>query len=172
MVLSCLAFSCRPRPTQPKSYTVSEALTGKQACPNFSSVMQKQGIPVQLCEPCLHQKPSYVFPNHAKNLSHHYPHVFALGRYEHDPIALFFSSIALFSVLEYFTSFIMEKLFHARWWDYSYMHFNINGRICLETMIPFGLLGVVVVSVINPIVTGFLQAIPPIIAYIVFIILA
>ena len=95
-----------------------------------------------------------------------------LGRYEHDPIALFFSSIALFSVLEYFTSFIMEKLFHARWWDYSYMHFNINGRICLETMIPFGLLGVVVVSVINPIVTGFLQAITPIIAYIVFIILA
>lgn len=95
-----------------------------------------------------------------------------LGRYEHDPIALFFSSIALFSVLEYFTSFIMEKLFHARWWDYSYMHFNINGRICLETMIPFGLLGVAVVSVINPIVIGFLQAIPAIIAYVAFAILA
>ena len=77
LVLSCPAFSCRPRPTQPKSYTVSEALTNKQACPNFSSVMQKQGIPVQLCEPCLHQKSSYIFPNHAKSLSHHYPHVFA-----------------------------------------------------------------------------------------------
>ena len=66
----------------------------------------------------------------------------------------------------------MEKLFHARWWDYSYMHFNINGRICLETMIPFGLLGVVVASVINPIVIGFLQAIPAIIAYVAFAILA
>ena len=95
-----------------------------------------------------------------------------LGRYEHDPIAILFSSIALFSVLEYFTSFIMEKLFHARWWDYSNMHFNINGRVCLETMIPFGFLGVIVVSVINPVVIGFLQAIPAIIAYVIFVILA
>ena len=84
MVLSCPAFSCRPRPKQPKSSAVSVALMDTQACPNFSSVMQKQGIPVQLCEPCLHQKPSYIFPNHAKILSHHYPHVFALCRYEHD----------------------------------------------------------------------------------------
>jgi uncharacterized membrane protein len=95
-----------------------------------------------------------------------------LGKYEHDPIALFFSSIALFSILEYFTSFIMEKLFHARWWDYSYMHFNINGRICLETMIPFGLLGVIVISIINPMAVGMLQTIPPIIAYIISTILA
>ena len=44
----------------------------------------------------------------------------------------------------------MEKIFNARWWDYSYMKYNINGRICLETMLPFGILGSVIINFINP----------------------
>ena len=44
----------------------------------------------------------------------------------------------------------MEKVFHARWWDYSAKKFNINGRICLNTLIPFGLLGVLIMYVLNP----------------------
>jgi len=44
-------------------------------------------------------------------------------------------------VLEYFTSYIMEKIFKARWWDYHRFKFNINGRICLETLIPFTIIG-------------------------------
>lgn len=54
------------------------------------------------------------------------------------------------AILEYLTSFIMEKLFGARWWDYSQKKFNINGRVCLDTMIPFGLLGLLIIHVINP----------------------
>ena len=44
----------------------------------------------------------------------------------------------------------MEKLFKARWWDYSNRKFNINGRICLETMIPFGIMGSLVVIFVHP----------------------
>ena len=44
----------------------------------------------------------------------------------------------------------MEKLFKARWWDYTHYKFNLNGRICAETMIPFGILGVLVVYYLNP----------------------
>ena len=44
----------------------------------------------------------------------------------------------------------MEKIFKLRWWDYSNMKFNINGRICLETLIPFGIIGVLVVKYISP----------------------
>ena len=40
---------------------------------------------------------------------------------------------------------MMEKLFHARWWDYSTKRFNLNGRICADTLIPFGLLGLIMV---------------------------
>ncbi|WP_294853783.1 putative ABC transporter permease [uncultured Oscillibacter sp.] len=33
--------------------------------------------------------------------------------------------------LEYITSYAMEKIFHARWWDYSKMPLNLHGRICM-----------------------------------------
>ena len=45
----------------------------------------------------------------------------------------------------------MEKLFHARWWDYSNRKFNINGRICLTNMIAFGLLGCLIIYILDPI---------------------
>ena len=44
----------------------------------------------------------------------------------------------------------MERVFHTRWWDYHDMRFNIHGRICLETMLPFGLLGTFALYRINP----------------------
>lgn len=69
-------------------------------------------------------------------------------------------SMVICSVLEYVTSFLMEKLFKARWWDYSDRKFNINGRICLETLIPFGLLGCLLMYVINPFISGLLLKIP------------
>ena len=73
-----------------------------------------------------------------------------LDKYKNNIISLFILSIIICSILEYLTSYIMEKLFKARWWDYNKYKFNINGRICAETMIPFGILGVMVVHYINP----------------------
>lgn len=74
-----------------------------------------------------------------------------LKKYLDDPIALFFMSVIICSVIEYLTSYILEKKYHARWWDYSNKKYNINGRICLETLIPFGLLGMVISYFTNPI---------------------
>ena len=83
-----------------------------------------------------------------------------LSRYLNDPFTLFIMCILLFSILEYFTSYIMEKLFKARWWDYTHYKFNINGRICLETMIPFGIIGIVFMYVINPFLLNILNLLP------------
>lgn len=97
-----------------------------------------------------------------------------LKNYTNDFIVLFTMAIVICSLLEYFTSYFMEKLFHARWWDYSQNKFNLNGRICLETMIPFGILGCVVMYVINPFFNRMIDTLSPInlqiISIIVFII--
>lgn len=73
-----------------------------------------------------------------------------LSGYKERPIGLFILAIVICSILEYFTSYIMEKLFKARWWDYSNNKFNINGRICLETMVPFGIIACLLIYIINP----------------------
>ena len=77
--------------------------------------------------------------------------ILTLSRYKDNPLVLFINAIFICSLLEYFTSYFMEKIFKARWWDYSTKRFNLNGRICAETMIPFGILGTLVICVINPI---------------------
>ena len=83
--------------------------------------------------------------------------VLILKKYYDDIFALFIMSMIVCLTLEYLTSYIMEKLFKARWWDYSDRRFNINGRICLETMVPFGLLGCLLMYVINPFISGIIS---------------
>ena len=63
----------------------------------------------------------------------------------------------------------MEKIFHARWWDYSKRKFNINGRICLETLIPFGIMGCFILYVSNPFILSSLNKIPNIALHIIAI---
>lgn len=79
-----------------------------------------------------------------------------LKPYTHDFIALFVLATAICMILEYITSYLMEKLFKARWWDYSDQKYNINGRICLETAVPFGLGALLVVYAIHPVVIDLL----------------
>ena len=73
-----------------------------------------------------------------------------LNSFTYNPLILFLMSIVVCGTLEYATSYIMEKLFKARWWDYSKRKFNINGRVCLNTIIPFGILGCFILYVSNP----------------------
>lgn len=94
-----------------------------------------------------------------------------LKRYISDWIVLFFMSMITCGVLEYLTSYVMEKLFHARWWDYSRRKYNINGRICLETLVPFGLLGLTIMYITNPIILNGLQNIPDNILNVIAIVL-
>lgn len=75
---------------------------------------------------------------------------FMLNEYKSNVITLFTLSSVLCTVMEYITSYAMEKLFHARWWDYSCKSFNINGRVCLVNSIYFGILGCLLIYFINP----------------------
>ncbi len=100
--------------------------------------------------------------------------ILLLSKYKSDPIILFFMAIIICSIIEYLTSYIMEKMFHVRWWDYTRRKFNINGRICAETMIPFGILGCFVLYIVNPFFNSIISKIPVnnlnVIALIIFVI--
>lgn len=70
-------------------------------------------------------------------------------------VALFFAGAVLACMLEYFTSWSMEKIFHARWWDYSHYPLNLNGRICLYGGVLFGVFAVLIVRYIQPVLEKY-----------------
>lgn len=95
-----------------------------------------------------------------------------LGKYANDIPALFVLSTLICGTLEYFTSYMMEKLFNARWWDYHNRKFNINGRVCLETLIPFGVGGSLILCVINPFFINLYSKMPDLVRHIIVGVLA
>ena len=95
----------------------------------------------------------------------------ALERWQNDWFVLFVMAILIASVIEYITSYIMEIIFHTRWWDYSNSSFNVNGRICLLNSLLFGILGIILLKMVNPFVNHWLLGIPTNILNIISIIL-
>lgn len=63
---------------------------------------------------------------------------------------LFLGSVVLTSALEWLTGFVLEKLFHQRWWDYSDEPFNLGGYICLRFSIAWGFACLFVVKLLHP----------------------
>lgn len=84
----------------------------------------------------------------------------ALGRFT-NPALLFIAGAVMDCTLEYITSWGMEKLFHARWWDYSKKFLNINGRVCLLGAVAFGSFSVVLVLFMHPFFVQKLSFITP-----------
>ena len=74
----------------------------------------------------------------------------ALAGYEHSVGTTFLISFVLCGTVEYMASWIMEKRFHARWWDYSQKPMNLNGRVWIGNLMLFGLAGIGVDYLANP----------------------
>ena len=75
-------------------------------------------------------------------------------------ILLFLGSVVLTSLLELATGFVLEKLFHQRWWDYSDDPFNIGGYICLKFSIAWGLACLFVVDILHPTIQWVIALVP------------
>lgn len=73
---------------------------------------------------------------------------------------LFLGSLLVTSALEWLTGFVLEQLFHQRWWDYSDEPFNLNGYICLRFSLAWGLACLLVVDFIHPTVLWLIARLP------------
>lgn len=83
--------------------------------------------------------------------------IYVLAPYVDSPLNVFVMGVFLTSLLEYITSWGMEKLFHAKWWDYSDHRFNINGRVCLLNSTMFGGLCLILMYLVHPLVKDLLN---------------
>ena len=87
--------------------------------------------------------------------------IFLLKRYINDPLVMFMMALLVVTVIEYLTSYLLEKLFKIRWWDYSEQPFNVNGRISLVISLLFGILGLILMYYLNPHLINILKSINP-----------
>ena len=86
--------------------------------------------------------------------------LYFLKRYENDYVAIFVFGSLICTILEFFTSLLLEKIFNTRWWDYRDKKINLNGRVCLESMVLFGIGALFLIKIINPLVSKCLL-LPP-----------
>src|SRR5699024_8243545 len=76
--------------------------------------------------------------------------ILALQYFNQNNNRLFWGGFIVGSIVEYVVSWIGEILFNVKWWDYSNMPLNLNGRICVFYSIFWGLLAIYLMSYINP----------------------
>ncbi len=79
---------------------------------------------------------------------------------KNNPAAVFVLGIIFPTILEYITGWAMEMLFKMRYWDYTHKKFNVNGYICLESSIVWGLMSLLVIHVIHPPIGNFIVGLP------------
>lgn len=86
--------------------------------------------------------------------------ILSLDNYSEKPIFLFLLGMLVGSIIEYTLSFCLEALYGTRFWEYSYLPFHLNGRICLTYSLFWGILSLALIRIIKPILDQFLNNIP------------
>ena len=95
-----------------------------------------------------------------------------LKEFRKHPVAEFFSSVVLCGIVEYATSWFLEVTQDGtKWWDYTGYFLNINGRVCAEGLLVFGIAGCAAVYCAAPLLDNLLSKIPERIAVAVSVIL-
>nr|SIP63152.1 hypothetical protein [uncultured bacterium] len=84
-----------------------------------------------------------------------------LASVESGLIMTFALSLVICGAVEFLTSLILEKIFHARWWDYSQKPMNLDGRIWIGNLLLFGAAGIAIIHILNPALLKGLDLIPP-----------
>ena len=77
------------------------------------------------------------------------------------PVYLFFGCMLSATAMEWLTAKLLERLHHRKWWDYSGKKFNLNGYVCLQYSVLWGLLGAASVLWGNDLLLRLCARIPP-----------
>ena len=85
-----------------------------------------------------------------------------LHKFRKKPLQEFILIILLCGLVEYFTAVYLEYVFDGtKWWDYSGYFLNIQGRVCAEGLLVFGIGGIILVYILAPLIDNVLQKMNP-----------
>lgn len=84
----------------------------------------------------------------------------ALNRFKDSKLKIFFYGMIAGAAVEYVISFILEEIYGTRFWDYSYLPYNLNGRICVRYSSYWGILSLLMIYLVKPKVDKLINKIP------------
>lgn len=73
-----------------------------------------------------------------------------LKRFKGKPAVVFLLSAVITGVLEYITGVLMWAVWHRRWWDYTGLFWNIDGYVCLRSVLSFAVGGLILLYILEP----------------------
>ena len=97
--------------------------------------------------------------------------LFVLTPLQHSILLLYIGGVILPSTLELVGGWLLYKVYHTRWWDYSDFPFNIGGYICLEFCLLWGVGTLVVMRIVHPVIADMVDMIPPLVGVVLMCIL-
>lgn len=83
-----------------------------------------------------------------------------LKPFDENLLILYVGGVVTATVLEYITGWLMEKIFHTRWWDYSSKKYNLHGYICLGSSVAWGFFTLLLFYVLQPFVSWITDQYP------------
>lgn len=79
----------------------------------------------------------------------------SLKKFKKNPVLVFLFAILITGVLEYFSGYFMFKIFNKRWWDYTGLFLNIDGYVCLRSVLTFSIGAIILIYWLEPIISNF-----------------
>jgi len=83
-----------------------------------------------------------------------------LTPFSEKPILVYVLAVIITSLLEYVTGYLLERVYHLKWWDYSNYKFNIHGKVVLHNSLIFGALSLITIYFLNPILLNTISKLP------------
>lgn len=83
--------------------------------------------------------------------------VLLLKRFKKNPLVVFLFAMFVTGVVEYFTGYLMWQIYHKMWWDYTGLFLNIDGYVCLRSVLTFGIGGILLIYLIEPLICKFIS---------------
>lgn len=98
--------------------------------------------------------------------------IFSLQGFSESLLILYLASAVLVTFIEWLTGYVMDRIFHQKWWDYSGQPLNIGGYVCLPFSLIWGVFCVFIVKCFQPLVAHLIGYIPHIAGIVILAILS
>lgn len=80
-----------------------------------------------------------------------------LNKYKKHPSIIFFGALLITGIVEYITGYVLLAIYNRRWWDYTGLFMEIDGFVCLRSVISFALGALLLIYIALPLIDGIIK---------------